>query len=1063
MMRNKKTVQQKKNLKQTTYKYVLDASGPAGDRIFDVATFEAFLHERIKIGGRTGCLGDTIFITCEGQGKISIVAHVPFSGRYLKYLTKKFLKKHQLRDWLRVVSTTKGTYELRFYNVVVDSNNEDAYIAYVHLLCPFLHPKLRRFFDCPLQTFRPCTQMVELLSPNDLVRVRKLVEILTEQLSKNQETIALLKHQVEILKDELLAIAQTGDCAWSESDKKQVHEHAQLLQENKALKDENHALNALLDAYEDGLNEILSKIRTFINETTRKTLQLHQHYRTQLLDQQEAQQLQQKSYLDLQEGLYKINTLIRQAYTTYMLDDSAIEALQTENYRLREMLCLNNENDSTIENNNTFLQPCYVLYPEDLTQEYQKDTEATRTRRISRAYCSESSKKHTTNPFPNLMHGRETDASKNYRYSCFCSEFNSLEEETYTLLESFHSKAMHALCEFVNREKCLPDESRISTAIMFLGAHFSNKFEFYTRITTLLEDCIHGPIINLHAHQITNMKICFKQIMDACIQFGEKMSLRDTKTQLGKDMFTAYCDYDPECVIQWYEKAVEYKLIDKERFKIIFFLQEIESFVGNFINHFIIILKKMHKYIPLLLLINVSTSIYIFQDILEKKALKALSIQYFNMKYPENALDIVVKKFLISSHQRKLHLGPHLYRTLLDIHRKYSYSVESFISAIKYVTLSHFYSNPISIVNNCDSAYSELISHHHLECLRSLPSMKQYVETLLETEDIYSVESILNDDHYFRNIINILIHNMEEHNRRLESSILLLDIVHERYVPLIQKKTISWIYGRILENNIQKDLDLILNPIRIMEITDLLHFFQEIFALENIHKYFPDFENFYEKISNMVEPLTHNDSPYDSFCKTNSYTSLKTSIEIMPKSDVNVIETEFHDIRKQLYQYLRNMLIKYFVSPMTLPLHELYYFNYSRTYLDVFHPRIRAAIDTALSLPGHYLSCNCENKGQELVNNLGDSLSKICVSCQPKICISYKLFLESGPLINISDWLSAFIQSASSENENDNNRQELEKYLETVFIQSIEELRYLGFIKPTKKRVDHVAKIMWMR
>merc|ERR1712080_717726 len=59
------------------------------------------------------------------NGKIEVVAHQEFSGRYLKYLTKKFLKKQQLRDWLRVVSTSKGVYELRFYNVVGENEEED--------------------------------------------------------------------------------------------------------------------------------------------------------------------------------------------------------------------------------------------------------------------------------------------------------------------------------------------------------------------------------------------------------------------------------------------------------------------------------------------------------------------------------------------------------------------------------------------------------------------------------------------------------------------------------------------------------------------------------------------------------------------------------------------------------------------------------------------------------------------------------------------------------------------------------------------------------------------------
>lgn len=41
------------------------------------------------------------------------------------FRTKKFLKKQQLRDWLRVVSTSQGVYELRFFNVVNDEADDD--------------------------------------------------------------------------------------------------------------------------------------------------------------------------------------------------------------------------------------------------------------------------------------------------------------------------------------------------------------------------------------------------------------------------------------------------------------------------------------------------------------------------------------------------------------------------------------------------------------------------------------------------------------------------------------------------------------------------------------------------------------------------------------------------------------------------------------------------------------------------------------------------------------------------------------------------------------------------
>lgn len=46
---------------------------------------------------------------------------LPFSQRYLKYLTKKYLKKNNLRDWLRVVASSQTAYELRYFQI----NNEE--------------------------------------------------------------------------------------------------------------------------------------------------------------------------------------------------------------------------------------------------------------------------------------------------------------------------------------------------------------------------------------------------------------------------------------------------------------------------------------------------------------------------------------------------------------------------------------------------------------------------------------------------------------------------------------------------------------------------------------------------------------------------------------------------------------------------------------------------------------------------------------------------------------------------------------------------------------------------
>lgn len=46
--------------------------------------------------------------------------------RYLKYLTKKYLKKNNLRDWLRVVASDKETYELRYFQISQEDDESEA-------------------------------------------------------------------------------------------------------------------------------------------------------------------------------------------------------------------------------------------------------------------------------------------------------------------------------------------------------------------------------------------------------------------------------------------------------------------------------------------------------------------------------------------------------------------------------------------------------------------------------------------------------------------------------------------------------------------------------------------------------------------------------------------------------------------------------------------------------------------------------------------------------------------------------------------------------------------------
>ena len=102
-----------------TVKFVIDCAQPVEDKVLDVAMFEKYLQEKIKVGGKTGQLANNNVVISRDKTKLTIASplELGFSKRQLKYLSKRYLKKQQLKDFLRVVASSKNSYVLKYYNV----------------------------------------------------------------------------------------------------------------------------------------------------------------------------------------------------------------------------------------------------------------------------------------------------------------------------------------------------------------------------------------------------------------------------------------------------------------------------------------------------------------------------------------------------------------------------------------------------------------------------------------------------------------------------------------------------------------------------------------------------------------------------------------------------------------------------------------------------------------------------------------------------------------------------------------------------------------------------------
>ncbi|KAK7841488.1 60s ribosomal protein l22-2 [Quercus suber] len=84
-------------------------------------TYDFFLGKMCGIPGVPVCANPDERISWDG-------IHLTHkANQYLKYLTKKYLKKHNVRDWLRVISSNKdrNVYELRYFNIAENEGEEE--------------------------------------------------------------------------------------------------------------------------------------------------------------------------------------------------------------------------------------------------------------------------------------------------------------------------------------------------------------------------------------------------------------------------------------------------------------------------------------------------------------------------------------------------------------------------------------------------------------------------------------------------------------------------------------------------------------------------------------------------------------------------------------------------------------------------------------------------------------------------------------------------------------------------------------------------------------------------
>ena len=75
--------------------------------------------------------------------------------------------------------------------------------------------------------------------------------------------------------------------------------------------------------------------------------------------------------------------------------------------------------------------------------------------------------------------------------------------------------------------------------------------------------------------------------------------------------------------------------------------------------------------------------------------------------------------------------------------------------------------------------------------------------------------------------------------------------------------------------------------------------------------------------------------------------------------------------------------------------------------------------------------------------------------------MAYKLHGECGRLINLYDWMQSWISIVAKDRGDDEDEDDRAMRLQARFTQSVSSLQFLGFVRPSKRKTDHMQRLTW--
>ncbi|KAJ4320842.1 Origin recognition complex subunit 3 [Fusarium piperis] len=687
-------------------------------------------------------------------------------------------------------------------------------------------------------------------------------------------------------------------------------------------------------------------------------------------------------------------------------------------------------------------QVAYVFDPEgDGDGTRQKPA---KRRRVSKQAQEASEAVENSSPFVPLLNGAEKPELVQLRETLFQESWAKIGDRIEGILQTSNSETLDQVKAFVEDAKTDCGD-RIPSAFIITGPNIASQDLLFQQLSDALQQATPSKFVRLRSSEASTLKATLKKIIrDVTAKVSDE---EDDDLHVGDGgNGRRYLDYDLEAL---------HAFVNPQGCEHVFVaFQDSEGFDSSLLSDLIILFNSWRPRIPFTLLFGIATSVELLQARLLKSACQLIYGAQFDVIQTSAILETVFKA-AVAAADAPILLGTSLLRSMLDRQHDQVSGIQTFTMSLKYAYMCHFYANPLSVLGHTSTLQAE-----HTEASRHVSSFREHVEQAVESgnlEHIQYAKDLLERDDFLTAQVEESLVNREESIKDFLRALLIIQETDT------QDGEFSRAYVAAMEDGISiSEESRAIESVRRMEINELMAMARKVIAIlrdgdndlflgpatkpahielqDALTRYLVELEELHSRAEEQGITLR---SKYSGQSKVMRTTVIAQRVQLSRDSAALTEEG------KQLTRIVDDMtaLLTTHVhapKPSSLLLSESWLYDSRAPSRDVFVPRPRVVLERSLTRPHDYLSCSCCKPGEQ------DTAAML-----PATALLYRLYLETGSLINVADLWAAFAALVGDDEADE--RKTLVK-----FYRGLAELRALGFVKASKKKADHIAKLKWL-